>query len=155
MELLSTQHLLPMPDYLQPVGRRMRWLAASGITLAAAGLWLLSIGLGMQGIYEQAFKQENVGLWFAVVFLGLLAAMSSFAALRLWRGTVSSNCVTCFPTWFIETSSVVFFIGGAVGAYFSSKSPDTSRLLYLAELTMFCSALLLVRRRIALKNRER
>jgi len=103
-----------MTDFLQPVGKKWRRLAAFGVALSTLISGVIFIFV-LVFVAIAGVKKEDIGpVLGTLAIFWFLAIVSCLTLVRLGRGSFSANGITVMPAWMISIFGVLL-AAGAVG----------------------------------------
>jgi hypothetical protein len=106
-----------MNEKAQKLENILRCACAFLLTMAAAVLVFIFVGLCVYEARHHKAGGDELGFFGALVLVAALAFFSGFASWKLWRGGLSSNGVTLMPTWFIQAFGAFVLAGIAYTGY--------------------------------------
>lgn len=131
-----------MSDYLKPMNRTVRWLAAAALAVAV----LILAGILLLLAISPAQKLDDTKLAVIIAVLGSLLVASAWMLVRLLRGTTTESGRTMMPTWFIRAFGVAFMAGVVWAAWFGNMP-----VLLAGEMGFVCLAMVMLGGRVGLR----
>jgi hypothetical protein len=100
-----------MNEKAQKLDKMIRWPCALLLTLAAALLGFILVGLCLREIHHHKPGDDELVFSSVLAVIAALGFFPGYASWSLWRGCVSSNGVALMPTWFIQAFGVFVLVG--------------------------------------------